>query len=159
MLAGWAFPAAFLPVAYEGRLYKLRRDLLAILLLALTQGVILANLGPGLVREVDVPFFALAKSVGVEGAFQRAESAVAALWIFADLVLAGLVVSAQRQLLREITCHGDGIVIVLILCAASGAWAGVLPRHTGTALIQAGGLLPALLLSVLIRLTEALHED
>ena len=157
ILAAWGLPAAFLPVAYEGRHYRLRRDLLAVLVLALSQGIILANLGPGLSAQVDVPFFTLAKSVGVEGAFQRAESAVAALWIFSDLVLAGLLISAQRQILRELTDRDGMLLTGLILLAAIGAWAGTPSPAAALRLLPTAGLLLAVLPPVLIRMTEALH--
>ena len=49
-----------------------------VLLLAAAQGVILGNLGPALASRLDDPFFALAKSVGVEGAFQRVEGIISA---------------------------------------------------------------------------------
>lgn len=158
LLTAWAGPAVFLPVAYEGRPYKMRRDLLAVLLMTVGQAVILANLGAGLSEQVEVPFFTLAKSVGVEGAFQRAESAVAALWIFADLVLAGLLVNAQRQMLREVSRHETGLVIVLILSAALAAYWGTPARESIMAVLPILGILFALLLPLLIRLTEALRE-
>ena len=41
------------------------------LLLGAEQAVVIGNLGPELARRLNSPFFALAKSVGVEGAFQR----------------------------------------------------------------------------------------
>ena len=72
------------------------------LLLAAAQAVILGNLGAGLAAELDNPFFALAKSVGVEGAFQRVESIIAALWTFADLTMGGLLVFAVRAMGREL---------------------------------------------------------
>ena len=52
--------------------------------------------------ELENPFFALAKSVGVEGAFQRVESIVAALWTFADLAMGGILVFAVREMGREL---------------------------------------------------------
>ena len=59
------------------------------LLLGAEQAVVIGNLGPELARRLNSPFFALAKSVGVEGAFQRVESIIAALWTFADFTLLG----------------------------------------------------------------------
>lgn len=63
-------------------------------LLALSQAVVIGNLGPALAKRLDDPFFALAKSIGVEGAFQRVESIIAAVWTFADLTLMGLLAFA-----------------------------------------------------------------
>ena len=56
-------------------------------LLTLAQLSIIGNLGVGLCAQSDSAFFALTKSVGIEGAFQRVESVVAALWMLSDLTL------------------------------------------------------------------------
>ena len=68
------------------------------LLLALEQAVVIGNLGPELAQRLSSPFFALAKSVGVEGAFQRVESIISALWTFADVSLLGVLAFAQWKL-------------------------------------------------------------
>ena len=73
-----------------------------VLLLGLAQAVILGNLGAALAARLDNPFFALAKSVGVEGAFQRVEGVVAALWTFADLSMAGVLLFALRAMAAEL---------------------------------------------------------
>ena len=72
------------------------------LLLATAQAVILGNLGAELAARLDNPFFALAKSVGVEGAFQRVEGVVTALWTFADLTMGGVLVFALRAMAAEL---------------------------------------------------------
>ncbi len=72
------------------------------LLLAGAQAVILGNLGAGLAMQLENPFFTLAKSVGVEGAFQRVESIISALWTFADLTMGGVLVFAIRAMGKEL---------------------------------------------------------
>lgn len=72
------------------------------LLLAAAQAVILGNLGAGLAARLNNPFFALAKSVGVEGAFQRVEGVVTALWTFADLTMGGVLIFAVRAMAAEL---------------------------------------------------------
>jgi len=91
-------------------------------LLSLAQGIILGNLGAGLASELDTPFFTLAKSVGVEGAFQRVESVIAALWVLADLVLGTLLLFAVRFAGREVFPRikeqwlvGGGLLLALAL--------------------------------------------
>ena len=54
-------------------------------LLTLAQTIIIGNLGVGLSLRSESAFFVLTKSVGVEGAFQRVESVVSALWMLSDL--------------------------------------------------------------------------
>ena len=138
-----------------------------VLLLAAAQAIILGNLGAELAARLDNPFFSLAKSVGVEGAFQRVEGVVAALWTFADLTMGGILVFSVRamadQLLpgRGMRWAGWGTVPL----AAAGAL--LLFPTIGTAeewnrhMVPAGNLalgflLPALLLAVesLLRKTE-----
>ena len=80
---GWGMFAAFLLGNTEPAKHS-RRDWLVwsgvgCLLLSLEQLVVVGNLGESLAQRLHSPFFALAKSVGVEGAFQRVESIVSAL--------------------------------------------------------------------------------
>lgn len=91
-------------------------------LLALAQAVILGNLGAALAARLDSPFFALAKSVGIEGAFQRAESAAAALWTLADLTQAGVLLFALRTIAGELSakCEKAAVWIGVPLAAALG---------------------------------------
>ena len=95
-LFGYAVPGAFL----AGRLKRQEKDhsrafrwtvWLCLLLSALLL-VTLGCLGPGLVSRVEQPFFAMVKGIGVQGAFQRVESVVMALWVLSDLMLIGMLV-------------------------------------------------------------------
>lgn len=72
------------------------------LLLVLSQFVILGSLGATLAGRLDSPFFTLAKSVGVEGAFQRVESVITALWTLADLTMAGLILFSLRAMAAQL---------------------------------------------------------
>ena len=72
------------------------------LLLGAEQAVVIGNLGPELAQRLNSPFFALAKSVGVEGAFQRVESIIAALWTFGDLALLGGLAFALWKAAKQI---------------------------------------------------------
>lgn len=91
------------------------------LLLTLAQGIILGNLGAGLAEQSDSAFFALTKSVGVEGAFQRVESVIAALWMLSDLVLCiGLLQSLDRAAGAVIAKLKEGATIPFFLLTATG---------------------------------------
>lgn len=72
------------------------------LLLTLAQWTVLSNLGPALAGRLEDPFFALAKSVGVEGAFQRVESVVVTLWTLSDITMCVLILFSQRAMGREL---------------------------------------------------------
>ena len=88
------------------------------------QSILIGNLGPGLAGQTQNAFFALTKSVGVEGAFQRLESVVAALWLLADLTLAVTILLAVRavcgRLAPEISVNW--IVTVALGIGVWGAW-------------------------------------
>ena len=66
--------------------------------LLLLQGAVLGNLGAELTAVLEDPFLTLSKQIGVEGAFQRVESLVAALWLLADLALLALLLLACRRM-------------------------------------------------------------
>ncbi len=124
---GWGLFAAFLlgSVRNQGEAqgwHWMFWGLGGTLLLAGAQAIIIGNLGAGLAMELDNPFFALAKSVGVEGAFQRVESIIAALWTFADLVMGGILVFAVREMGRACLpskLH-NWISLLSVLLAAGG---------------------------------------
>lgn len=104
---GWGLFAAFLTgcVKEQGERkgwHWLFWGLGGMLLLAAAQVVIIGNLGAGLAARLDEPFFVLAKSVGVEGAFQRVEGVVAAVWTLADLTMGGILVFAIRAMAAEL---------------------------------------------------------
>lgn len=71
--------------------------ILALLLLS-----VLGNMGPELAAALEDPFLTLSKHVGVEGAFQRVESLVSALWLLGDLALLGLLLWACRRMVRSL---------------------------------------------------------
>ena len=68
-------------------------------MLTAAQGIVQGCLGAALSARLDSPFFTMAQSVGVEGAFQRVESVVAALWVMADVTMACLLTFALRAML------------------------------------------------------------
>ena len=92
------------------------------LLLTLAQWIILGSLGADLAARLENPFFALAKSVGVEGAFQRVESVVSALWVLADLTLAGTLLLSLRTMAEELVPRREkwaaaGCVLLAVILA------------------------------------------
>lgn len=134
------------------------------LLLAAAQAVILGNLGTGLAARLDNPFFSLAKSVGVEGAFQRVEGVVTALWTFADLTMGGVLIFSLRAMTAQLA-PGKSLAWVpwgAVVLGAAGAM--LLFPSLGTAeewnrrLVPAGNLFLGLLLPALLRLLEELFR-
>ncbi len=121
-------------------------------LLALAQAVIVGCFGAELAGKLDRPFFALAKSAGIEGAFQRAEALISALWTLADLVMAGVLVFALREMAGAVfpgagtRAAGAAAVLLgaVLALAAFPAW-GRAEAWSGT-LVPAIGLILALAL-------------
>lgn len=72
------------------------------LLLGAEQLIVVGSFGPKLAQRLTSPFFTLAKSVGVEGAFQRVESVIGALWTFSDLTLAVLLLMALGRVVQSV---------------------------------------------------------
>lgn len=134
---GWGLYGGFLtgalsPPAGRGRWYWPVWGAGGCLVLTAAQWIILGSLGPALALRLDNPFFTLAKSVGVEGAFQRVESVIIALWTFADLAMAGVLLFALRAVLaREGLNPGRerGWAAALLVLAAVLALAAF-PRQT-----------------------------
>lgn len=95
------------------------------LLLAGAQLVILGCFGPELTQRLDSPFFQLAKSVGVKGAFQRVESVIVAVWTFSDLILLAGILWAVRRIAAELwpKAPPKAVVTMAVLPAAAAALA------------------------------------
>ena len=124
---GWGLAAAFLAGEVRPRddrksWYGLFWGVGGCVVLALGQLVILGNLGPTLAARLEDPFFTLAKSVGVEGAFQRVESVVAALWTLADLAMGVVLLFGLQTMAKEL----NGKLKIKRWTAASVALAVVL---------------------------------
>ena len=90
-------------------------------MLLLLQVAVLGNLGVELTAALEDPFLTLSKHVGVEGAFQRLESLVSALWLLGDLTLLGLLLWACRRMLGVLLPSCEGWVAVVPGAAAISA--------------------------------------
>ena len=127
-------------------------------LLALSQAVVIGNLGPALAGQLDSPFFALAKSVGVEGAFQRVESIVAAVWTFADLTLMGLLTFAIWRAAAGVNPRlrqKPAVTAVVLIAAVLGIAAfpdGISAEEAGRGIALWGNLMAGVVLPVLVLL-------
>lgn len=97
---------------------------LGCLALILAQTIALGVFGPELTGRLPSPFFQLAKGVGIEGAFQRIESVVAAVWTFSDLILLGGLLWAVRKIGRVLWPKAPGHSVVTV-SALAGVVLGV----------------------------------
>ena len=98
--------------------------------LTLLQLVCLGSLGPALTLRTDAPFFMVVKGVGVQGAFERVESVIIALWVLSDLSLLCLILFACRSILRTLlpavsarrwtAVPAAGGVLVALFCFPDG---------------------------------------
>lgn len=118
--------------------------------------MVIGNLGPELARRLNSPFFALAKSVGVEGAFQRVESIIAALWTFADLSLLGVLAFALWKAAKQFFPRAKQkptVTAILIPGAVLGIAAfpeGVMADAFGRETALLGNLMMGLALPLLV---------
>lgn len=124
---GYAVFAAFLGGGVapreDNRGRGMRWAAAACLVLTAMQFACLGNFGPELVGRMDTPFFSMAEGIGLEGAFQRAESVVVALWVFSDLALLGLLVFSCRAMAgsllgRSAERYSPYIIVALALAGA-----------------------------------------
>lgn len=93
------------------------------LTLAALQWVCQGAFGPGLTGRMEAPFFMMVKGVGIEGAFERVESVIIALWVFADLALLALVLRACCKIAADILPIKENHAALLL---AAGTLAGAL---------------------------------
>ena len=83
----------------EGDARRGRRWLLGTCIsMTLLQLGAVAQLGARLCARVEVPFFEMARGVGMDGAFQRVESVVMAFWILSDFVWMGTLLFAVKAM-------------------------------------------------------------
>lgn len=71
------------------------------LLLTVAMILMLGRLGPALTGAIDRPFFQMVSGLGFEGAFQRLEELVSALWMLGDAALLGLLLLSLGRLLAQ----------------------------------------------------------
>ena len=133
---------------------------LGCLALILAQTIALGVFGPVLTGRMPSPFFQLAKGVGMEGAFQRIESVVAAVWTFSDLILLGGLLWAVRKIGRVLWPNAPGHSVVTA-SALAGVVLGValfgekIPIRTVTEwVLPVGGLIAAVGVPLLAIVTK-----
>lgn len=73
------------------------------LLLAAALVLILGRFGPALAGRIDRPFFQMVSGLGFEGAFQRLEELVSALWVLGDVALLGFLLLCMEKLAHRMT--------------------------------------------------------
>ncbi|MCD7837809.1 MAG: GerAB/ArcD/ProY family transporter [Clostridiales bacterium] len=93
------------------------------LTLAALSFVVLGVFGPAIVQRLQIPFFSLAKEVSVEGAVERLEPLVVAMWVFTDVVLLGLLLrSAGRALTLAMGGEEQQSLTPLLLVVLPGSY-------------------------------------
>lgn len=76
--------------------------------IALMLAAVLGCIGSGLSARLDIPYFIMVQGLGVKGAFQRTEALVAAMWLLSDVILAGVLLRAWQEHLKELKCEKWG---------------------------------------------------
>lgn len=107
------------------------------LLLSAAGVLILGRFGGELAGQIDRPFFQMVSGLGLEGAFQRLEQMVSALWVLGDLALLGFLLLCLGRLTARVTGRQErkgwawlwGAVLFLLALPVS-FWKGVLAGPT-----------------------------
>ncbi len=85
-----------------GRRVVLRRLGTLFLLISAAVFLVLGRLSAALAEKIDRPFFQMVSGLGFEGAFQRLEELVSALWVLGDAALLGLLLLCLNRLLAQV---------------------------------------------------------
>lgn len=100
-------------------------------LLAVGTLLVAGRLGPGLAARVEQPFFQMVSGLGFQGAFQRLEELVSALWLLGDLTMLAVLLLCLGRLLAGAGRRREGsapvwplAALVLALAAGRSIWAG-----------------------------------
>ena len=120
--------------------------------LAAAMILVLGRFGPVLTSQINRPFFQMVSGLGFEGAFQRLEELVSALWVLGDAALLGLLLLSLQPLLTQLAGPrpSRGRVwkvtgAVLLASLPASFWKGVLAGPVLPAgNLLAGGLIVAL---------------
>lgn len=128
--------------------------------MTLLVATVLGSQGAPLTARLADPFITLAKHAGAEGALQRVESLVAAVWLLGDLVLLGLILCGVRGVVRELCPGVGGGTAVAVPALAAALAAGTVFAREGAAegfcqqWLPAGGLVLFFALPALVLLWE-----
>lgn len=120
---------------------------------------VLGSMGSRLSARLDLPYYIMVQGLGIKGAFQRTEALIAAMGLLSDVILAGVLLRAGNDYMKELKSGrwGKWSVPVVAVLAMGAGWllfpegdrvlgfcSGVLPM-TGIVL---GIVIPALLLLI-----------
>ena len=122
-------------------------------LLALEELLVLGRLGPGLAGAADRPFLQMVSGLGFQGAFQRLEEMVSALWLPGDLTLLALLLLSQRRLLSLLLKREEAKTPVW-LPALAGLGAMLLRLPGSDSVLRFGGLAAGMILGCLAMISK-----
>ena len=126
------------------------------LLLAAALVLVLGRFGAALAGKIHRPFFQMVSGLGFEGAFQRLEELVSALWVLGDVALLGFLLLAMERLAVRMTGKAGGhetwwlTLLVLLLSLPTVFWNRVL---AGEVLLW-GSLAAGVLMTLFSALSE-----
>lgn len=92
---------------------------------ALLLGAVTGCLGAQLTGKISSPFLIMVQGLGIQGAFQRGEALIAAMWSLSDLTLAGLLLHTWREYVTDLYHRekwGQRSVIPAAAAALAGGW-------------------------------------
>lgn len=134
------------------------------ILLTVLQFINLGNFGPALITRMEQPFFMMVKGIGIQGAFQRVESVVIALWVLSDLILVGLLTFAcctisQRLFHLKEKKQAAPVVVGLAFCGSILLFSNVFQLdRVAAAVVPTGNLVFGFAIPLLLFLVSVLRR-
>lgn len=133
--------------------------------ITLLLAAVIGCLGPRLTVRLPAPFLIMTQGLGIQGAFQRIEALVAALWALSDLVLISLLLHAWRELAGQMHKGkwSRWSVLPAAVAAAAIGWiffGGIEETRTFCEnVLPAAGLILGLLIPLLARIFLRLKKN
>lgn len=121
----------------------LRWSSLLLLTLAVLMLAILGSFGAPLVTVMERPFLQMVAGLGLDGAFQRLESLISALWMLGDIALLGLLLFAVKRLAAVVLARKESMWWAIGAGAVAFLGGEALAGQEGLLLFCQQRLLPA----------------
>lgn len=84
---------------------------------------VLGSVGIRLGARLETPYLIMVQGLGIKGAFQRMEALISAMWLLSDVILAGVLLRAGNDYMKELKSEQWGkwsVPIIAVIAVAAG---------------------------------------